>query len=348
MYKTYHVLIVILLLSLIVNGYRVDYKNKKEKKYCAKCHKYKGKRQLKYCNKCSALENSNSLNIMASEAILDENRDFGESSIILLSNSTKFDYKNIKNLIVFGDSHSSANTNFTDMTYTGDNCSQGKNWPLHLIDLNNMKLWNYAVGGSLINVKLVTKWKWYHIDLIGQYHYFHENMSKGKIFGNSWNKTNSLFALWIGNNDIINLFRNNVAREIDEITDNLFDIINKMYEDGARNFLILLIFQKDCIINKYCSIINDIFSFNDNIIKKSNLLFKKYSDLNIIIYNTNKKFKEIVSNCILYKFEDCFKNWMENKNENIEDYFWINSHISDPGNKVFAEDINKLLNSLSN
>ncbi len=78
----------------------------------------------------------------------------------------------------------------------------------------------------------------------------------------------------------------------------------------------------------------------------SNLLSKKYSDLNLIIYNTNKKFKEIVSNCSLYQFKDCVKNWERNKG-NIKDYFWIYNHITDPGNKILAEDIHKLLNSLS-
>ncbi|KAG4083691.1 hypothetical protein H8356DRAFT_967623, partial [Neocallimastix lanati (nom. inval.)] len=52
------------------------------------------------------------------------------------------------------DSHSSVQTNFTDMTYTRNNCSRGKNWPIHLIDLHNMILWDYALGGLIIDEKL--------------------------------------------------------------------------------------------------------------------------------------------------------------------------------------------------
>ncbi len=39
--------------------------------------------------------------------------------------------------------------------------------------------------------------------------------------------------------------------------------------------------------------------------------------------------------------------WKNNQNSNISDYLWIDSHLSDPGNKILAEDIHNLLNSLS-
>jgi len=46
-------------------------------------------------------------------------KNLGSLSDILLSNFTIFNYNKIENLIVFGDSHSAVNTNFTDMSYTG-------------------------------------------------------------------------------------------------------------------------------------------------------------------------------------------------------------------------------------
>lgn len=189
-------------------------------------------------------------------------------------------------------------------------------------------------------------WEWYRIDLKGQFNYFYDNMSKGKKFYNEWNKKDSLFALWIGNNDIINLYKKNVTSEIDEITDNLFDTIEKMYIVGARNILILKIFQKNYIINKNKSYLkNDILRFNNNIITKSKILFEKYPDINLIIYNTPDKLEEVISNCNAYKFKDCVNNW--DKNKDIKEFFWVNSHISDPGNKILAQDINDLLDSLN-
>jgi len=34
------------------------------------------------------------------------------------------------------------------------NSSGGKNWPLHLIDLHEMTLWNFAIGGAVIDTKM--------------------------------------------------------------------------------------------------------------------------------------------------------------------------------------------------
>jgi hypothetical protein len=39
--------------------------------------------------------------------------------------------------------------------------------------------------------------------------------------------------------------------------------------------------------------------------------------------------------------------WKDNKVNNITDYFWIDSRLSYPANKILAEDIYDLLNSLS-
>ena len=100
-------------------------------------------------------------------------------------------------MIVFVDSHSATGTNFTDMNYTGRNHSGGKNWPLYLRDFNNMKLWNYAVGGSVIDNKVLSNPRDDKIDLLKQYELFYEKMSYGKIYFNVWNKNNSLFAFFL-------------------------------------------------------------------------------------------------------------------------------------------------------
>ncbi|KAG4092915.1 hypothetical protein H8356DRAFT_949919, partial [Neocallimastix lanati (nom. inval.)] len=88
------------------------------------------------------------------------------SPLLLLFNSTKFDYNMIENLIIFGDSHSAVFTNFTDMSYIGWNYFGSKNWPLYLIDFNKIKLLNYAVRGASINKKFT---KFINIDLEKQY-----------------------------------------------------------------------------------------------------------------------------------------------------------------------------------
>ena len=71
--------------------------------------------------------------------------------------------------------------------------------------------------------------------------------------------------MWIGNNDIHNLYGVNIAKEIDEIMNILFESINKLYNDGARNILLLSIFNKNYVLNKNINLINDVLKFNDNI-----------------------------------------------------------------------------------
>jgi len=268
-------------------------------------------------------------------------------SDILLSNFTIFNYNKIENLIVFGDSHSAVNTNFTDMSYTGKNCSRGKNWPLYLIKLNNMTLWNFSVGGSVVDEKLVRKSKFYKIDFKKQYSYFYEKMSKGKIFYNKWNSNNSLFVIWIGNNDIKYLYRNNMKMEIDVITYELFNIIEKIYDLGARNILILKllpIYRAPTYRGKKKK---EVQIFNINIKSKSEKFFNKHLNSNLIIYNTVEIFEDIINNCNKYKFKDCIHAWTNNEEKKIKEYFWINSHISDLGNKILSNNINDLLSSIN-
>jgi len=70
------------------------------------------------------------------------------SSLYFPSKSTKFDYSKIDNLIIFGDSYSQTDISYDTLKYTGENQSDGKDWPLHLINLHDMYLWNFARDGA--------------------------------------------------------------------------------------------------------------------------------------------------------------------------------------------------------
>ncbi|KAG4095514.1 hypothetical protein H8356DRAFT_1427112 [Neocallimastix lanati (nom. inval.)] len=320
--------------------------NRKLKKFCKKClpldilHKNKSPENNKIFENNENFEN----NKISYYNILFENKN---SSIIHLSNSTKFDYHKIENLIVFGDSNSSVGTNYTDMTYTGVNHSGGKNWPLYLKDFNKMK--------APIYEKLFNDSR----DLKTQCDYFYENMSKGKKFYNTWNENNSIFAFWFGTIDIG--FRNHNYKTVEELAKNFFNLIERMYDYGLRNILILGapplyripshrsftkcrdISDENCI--KFLK--NEVLTFNNEIMAKSNIFFNKHKDINLIYCSTVDIFENIISNCNKYKFKDCINTWRSNKKNNVNDYFWANSHLSDLANKILARDINELLSSLN-
>ncbi|ORY48789.1 hypothetical protein LY90DRAFT_703128 [Neocallimastix californiae] len=77
----------------------------------------------------------------------------------------------MENLVVFGDSFSSTGTNFDTMKYSGNNISGGKNWPLQLLDLHNMTLWNFSVGGAVVNHMIVPR-NGYKSSFITEYNKF--------------------------------------------------------------------------------------------------------------------------------------------------------------------------------
>ena len=109
--------------------------------------RFKKRCQNKSINSIRFSKKCHSLGMLNKNEILEK-----KNSVIMLSNSSKFDYNKIENLIVFGDSQSSVDTNFTDMSYTGNSHSGGKNWPLYLLKFNNnMKLLNFATRGAVVD-----------------------------------------------------------------------------------------------------------------------------------------------------------------------------------------------------
>jgi len=170
-------------------------------------------------------------------------------------------------------------------------------------------------------------------------------MSKDKKFYQNWNSINSLFVIGSGHNDHKCLYRKKTTFEIDKITTELFNLIEKIYEVGARNFLILEI-QPQHINPLKQSKKEDILMYNNKIIVKAKNFFKKHLNTNITVYNTFKKIEEIMANCDFFGFKDCVSAWQNNKKNKMEDYLWINNHLSEKGNKILSDDINDILTSL--
>lgn len=285
-----------------------------------------------------------------------------KSQIILLSDETQFKYKEIKNLIIFGDSHSSTFTNYTDMTYSQN--IRGKNWPLFLIELNNMKLWNFSYAGSVVDLKIVRHKN--VIDFLEQYELFYERMAYGKEYHNEWNSNNALIIIYIGLNDIFHLkFKckhindnycklndKSVNENINDITNIMFNTIEKMYEVGVKNFMIMNIppFHLAPVNrnNKYQFVEQAIPYFNSILIKKAKHLFNKFNDINIIVYDTNNEYKYIINNYKNFMFLTKEKLWKDNQNDDKDKYLWRDHfHISEKGNKIIAKDINDLLCSIN-
>ena len=181
-------------------------------------------------------------------------------------------------------------------------------------------------------------------------------MSKGKKFDKQWNSNNSLFGIYIGSNDIYDInfieTNQNVLELLEQIINVVFNITEKMYENGARNFIFINIAPLDeAPINsngKYSYFKDEIFYYNKLLNIKSENLFNKYNDINIIVYNNNNEYKYIMENYRNFEFLSGKKGWFYNKTIDQNEFFWRDAtHITNKGNKIIAEDINDLLFSLN-
>jgi len=179
-------------------------------------------------------------------------------------------------------------------------------------------------------------------------------MSKGRKFGDQWKSNNTLFAYWLGCNDIRNVFREPHITPLlfNQIHETMFNIFNSLYMNGARNFLIINIPPLDkAPLNesgKYNYYKDDVESFNNEYIKYSKNFFKKHPSVNIIIYNAKEEYEYVMNNYKSFNLISGNSRWSAYKNLDLKYFFWHDhSHLSYTGNKILAEDMHSLLISLN-
>jgi phospholipase/lecithinase/hemolysin len=286
-------------------------------------------------------------------------------STTYLSSTNKFKYSNITELVVFGDSLSAIQTNFEDMSYMRQYNPEGERWSIHLSDLNNMTLWNYSVTGACVDKDIVPR-QYFSTTFREEYEYFLERMSAGRMFANNWNGNNTLFAFWLGTNDISNLNhtlfpQTAINQTLETIGDIFFTSVKGLYNTGGRNFLIFNVQSIDETPGVYTlpgtvygvptNFDADVHHFNEYIQKLSKEFTTKYTDTNIIIYNIMEEIRYIQEHYNDYGFISSTDFWA-GKNlteEAIPNYLWLDGlHSTFKANSIFAEDINKYLISIEN
>lgn len=191
-------------------------------------------------------------------------------------------------------------------------------------------------------------------------------MTNGKKYFKQWNGKNTLFVIYLGSNDIsiinnkksdlnTNQYVNNnktVEENINDINDIIYKYVDKLYKNGGKSFMIMNLapFHLAPVNaeNKYKYFETEIPYFNSLLNQNAKLLFEKYSDINIIIYNTNAMYNYIIKNYKNFNFITGREAWTSHKNENKDKYFWSNlSHITKKGNEIISNNINEFLLSLN-
>ncbi|KAI8989828.1 hypothetical protein BD414DRAFT_414117 [Trametes punicea] len=164
--------------------------------------------------------------------------------------SAKLTWGTTKFLFAFGDSYTTDGFNISagvNSPVPGFTSSNGPNWVQYLGGLYNVtdtKLFDLASGGATIDAALVAPYEPTVLSIVDQVQQFHEILA-AKPAGAQWEGSNSLFAFWIGINDVGNSYAwTNVTSQSafhQVLMRRLFSQVEILYRDGARSFLFLTV-----------------------------------------------------------------------------------------------------------
>lgn len=152
-------------------------------------------------------------------------------------------------MFVFGDSYTTDGYNVAagiNSPVPGYTSSDGQNWVQFLTGTYNqraVKTFDLAYGGATIDGALVPPYLPTVLSVVDQVAQFNKYLAP-RPAGATWSSTNSLFAVWIGINDVGNSFGwTNITRVefYGTLMDRLFSQVEDLYSKGARSFLFLTV-----------------------------------------------------------------------------------------------------------
>jgi len=161
-------------------------------------------------------------------------------------------WQNIKQLFAFGDSYTqtgfdptstqpSPSNPFGNPPYPGWTSSNGPNWLGFLTTTYNQSTiltYNMAYGGATVDSALVKPYADSVVSMKDQVEKQFVPIYRDRKSA-KWNAEDSLFAFWIGINDVGNSWWLNNATLYDAIFATYTDLLSQLHATGARNYLFL-------------------------------------------------------------------------------------------------------------
>ncbi|KAI0125625.1 hypothetical protein BJ170DRAFT_440402 [Xylariales sp. AK1849] len=156
-------------------------------------------------------------------------------------------------LITFGDSysqtgfelngtHPSAANPLGNPSLPGYTASGGLDWVGFMVTQFNASLllsYNLAYGGATTDASLVTPYAPTVLSLVDQVNEFTTSLASKPSWA-PWTAGNALVGVWIGVNDVGNTFGlSDVDTVLDEVVTRYFELLQTVYNAGARNFVLL-------------------------------------------------------------------------------------------------------------
>ncbi|RPD66542.1 hypothetical protein L226DRAFT_530635 [Lentinus tigrinus ALCF2SS1-7] len=259
-----------------------------------------------------------------------------------------------KFLFTFGDSYTTDGFNISagvNSPVPGFTSSNGPNWVQFLGDTYNVtdtKVFNLASGGATIDAALVAPFMPTVLSIVDQVGQFHDILAP-KPAGAEWNSSNSLFAFWIGINDVGNSFAwTNVTSQADfhkVLMKRLFSQVEILYEDGARSFLFLTVpptNRAPLIIEQgsesVALITSALAGYNAQLAANVRSFQAKHKDLGqVTVFDTRPIFNTLLDNAKTFGFVnstgfcEAYQNGTPEQTTQIapcapvSSYFWLNS-----------------------
>ncbi|GAW20686.1 hypothetical protein ANO14919_101950 [Xylariales sp. No.14919] len=227
-----------------------------------------------------------------------------------------------KYLIVFGDSYSttgswvgseapSASNPIGNPSFPGTTTSAGLNWVGQAIAKQNTSVvfaYDLAVTGATTDKEIVDTYAQYNFD--DQV----ETLFATYLAGSAapWESAaDVLVAVWCGINDVGEPFWDGISAPVDTILDRYFGLLDTLYADGLRNYVLFNIPPFDrapAIIyesaDRVASLHSDIQTYNAQLASRLAEFKSAHSDVTALLFDTTSTFETVLDNPTAYGAPD--------------------------------------------
>ena len=249
----------------------------------------------------------------------------------------------------------SASNPFGNPPYPGYTSANGPNWVDFLTTTYNtttLQTLNLAYGGAVIDERLIAQYLPTVLSMRNQVEdEFLPLYADGAQGTFTWESDNTLFASFLGINDIGNAYYQANASDIFAADFETYaSLVDTLYQSGARNFLFLNVPPVDrsplTVSQGEWSITNEaaaIAAFNANISALASNLSSTYADASVFLFDTHALFTAVLDDPSVYPQTAAYTNttdyceYYENGTEtwytddercesgSVDEYFWLNS-----------------------
>ncbi|KAF2277126.1 uncharacterized protein EI97DRAFT_310501 [Westerdykella ornata] len=294
-------------------------------------------------------------------------------------------WKHVKYLFVFGDSYTQTGFDVKgtqpnpanpmgNPPYPGWTSSNGPNWVDFLTYNYNesyLQTYNLAYGGATVDSALVAPWQPTVLSLKNQVQELYLPNYGSHPAPAPWKASDSLFAFFIGINDVGNTWWLNNATLYDLIFAQYDSLLEQVYSTGARNFLFLAVppvnLAPMTLANGPEAVAGEdaaIRDWNTRLGKLATEFRKRHRGVETFVHNTHDVYAAAIQDPSSYPQTSGLKNttgfckayangtptWYTFSEEcahPVNEYFWLNDlHPTFPIHNATAASIVKYLDSL--